>query len=106
MSDAAIPFGAHVFQVRYGPEKPASIDEPWANNLELAGSFYSLAMGAVLPTVDNAAHVGGLLGGAAAGWLLVRPFEPAARAEARPGQVAAAVGVICAALAVLVALRL
>ena len=36
-----------------------------------------------LPFVDNSAHIGGLLGGAAAGWLLVRPFEPAARAVAR-----------------------
>ena len=61
-------------------------------------------MGAVLPTVDNSAHIGGLLGGAASGWLLVRPFEPAARAVARPWQVAGVIGVVCAALAVLVAL--
>jgi rhomboid protease GluP len=67
---------------------------------------YSLAMGAVLPTVDNSAHIGGLLGGAASGWLLVRPFEPAARAVARPWQVAGVIGVVCAALAVLVALAL
>lgn len=67
---------------------------------------YSLAMGAVLPTVDNSAHIGGLLGGAAAGWLLVRPFEPAARAVARPWQVAGVVGAVCAALALLVALAL
>ena len=67
---------------------------------------YSLAMGAVLPTVDNSAHIGGLLGGAASGWLLVRPFEPAARAVARPWHVAAVIGVVCAALAVLVTLAL
>ena len=67
---------------------------------------YSLAMGAVLPFVDNAAHIGGLLGGAAAGWLLVRPFEPAARAVARPWQVAGVIGAVCAALAVLVAVAL
>jgi rhomboid protease GluP len=64
---------------------------------------YSLAMGAVLPYVDNAAHVGGLLGGAAAGALLVRPFEPAARATPRPGWIAAVVLIIGAALTLLAA---
>jgi rhomboid protease GluP len=67
---------------------------------------YSLAMGAVLRFVDNSAHVGGLLGGAAAGWLLVRPFEPAARAVSRPWQLAGAIGAVCAALAVLAKLAL
>lgn len=67
---------------------------------------YSLAMGAVLPTVDNSAHIGGLLGGAATGWLLVRPFEPAARAVARPAQVVGVIVAVCAALALLVKLAL
>ena len=67
---------------------------------------YSLAMGAVLPNVDNSAHIGGLLGGAAAGWLLVRPFETAARAVARPWHVAGVIGAVCAALALLVAVVL
>ena len=41
-----------------------------------------------MPFIDNSAHVGGLLGGAISGYLLARPFEPAARAVARPSQVA------------------
>jgi rhomboid protease GluP len=62
---------------------------------------YSLAMGVLLPFVDNAAHVGGLLGGAASGYLLARPFEPEARAVSRPGQVAAVAIAVCVALALL-----
>jgi rhomboid protease GluP len=62
---------------------------------------YSLAMGAVMPFIDNAAHVGGLLGGAASGYFLARPFEPAARAEARPGIVAAVIAGVCAVLVLL-----
>src|SRR5690606_38353185 len=31
------------------------------------------------PTVDNAAHVGGMLGGYAMGWLLARPLQPELR---------------------------
>jgi rhomboid protease GluP len=62
---------------------------------------YSLAMGVLLPFVDNAAHVGGLLGGAASGYLLARPFEPEARAVSRPGQVAAVAVAVCVALALL-----
>jgi rhomboid protease GluP len=62
---------------------------------------YSLAMGAIVPFIDNAAHVGGLLGGAVSGLLLARPFNAEARAVARPGQVAAVAAAICAALALL-----
>jgi rhomboid protease GluP len=46
--------------------------------------IYSLIIGAANPAIDNAAHIGGLLGGALSGWLLVRPFEPAARTQAQP----------------------
>ena len=66
---------------------------------------YSLAMGAVMPIVDNSAHVGGLLVGTASGYLLARPFEPAARAVARPWQVAAVVAGVCVALGFLAAWR-
>jgi rhomboid protease GluP len=62
---------------------------------------YSLAFGAVAGFVDNAAHVGGLLGGAISGYLLARPFEARARAVARPWQVAAVAVLVCAALALL-----
>jgi len=65
---------------------------------------YSLAMGAIAKFIDNSAHVGGLLGGAVAGYLLARPFDPAARAVPRPAHVAAVALWICAVLA-FVALR-
>jgi rhomboid protease GluP len=58
---------------------------------------YSLFFGAVSPFVDNSAHVGGLLAGAASGALLARPLDLGARAVPRPGQVAlviAAVGLV------------
>jgi len=65
--------------------------------------IYSLVLGAANPLVDNACHVGGLLGGALAAFFLVRPVDPAARATPQPGRlVVVAVG-ICAALLVLAA---
>ena len=60
---------------------------------------YSLAMGVAMPFVDNAAHVGGLLGGAVAGFLLLRPFDPAARARPQPWRIVAVAVGVCAALA-------
>ena len=36
--DAAPPPNALVFEVRYGPEKPSHVNEPWSNNLQLTGS--------------------------------------------------------------------
>jgi len=64
---------------------------------------YSLAMGAAMPFVDNSAHVGGLLGGAISGYLLARPFDPAARKVARPWQVAGVFIAVTAALTALAA---
>jgi rhomboid protease GluP len=64
---------------------------------------YSLAMGAVMPFVDNAAHVGGLLGGAAAGFFLVRPFEPGARGNPDPWRLVRVAAGVTAALALLAA---
>src|SRR5262249_46812368 len=58
---------------------------------------YSLAMGVAMPFVDNAAHVGGLLGGSLAGLLLLRPFDPAARTRPEPWRIAAVVIGVCAA---------
>jgi len=53
--------------------------------------LYSLVIGAAHPLIDNACHVGGLLGGLVSGWILARPFNPEARAEAQPAKLAIAV---------------
>ncbi len=53
--------------------------------------------------IDNAAHIGGLLGGALSGLLLARPFEPEARARPQPLRIIAVVLGICGLLALLVA---
>ena len=53
--------------------------------------------------IDNAAHIGGLLGGALSGFLLARPFEPAARARPQPLRIVAVALGICGLLALLVA---
>jgi rhomboid protease GluP len=64
---------------------------------------YSLAIGATNPLVDNACHVGGLLGGSLAALFLVRPIDPAARASPQPRRLAAVTLGICAALFALAA---
>jgi rhomboid protease GluP len=62
---------------------------------------YSLFIGATSSAIDNAAHVGGLLGGALTGWLLARPFTAEARAQPQPARVALTAVVVCAALTAL-----
>jgi len=59
---------------------------------------YSLVLGAANPAIDNAAHIGGLLGGALSGWLLARPFDPAARTRAQPWRLVLVVLGFCSAL--------
>ncbi len=44
---------------------------------------YNLAYGATHPGIDNVAHLGGLLGGIAIGWLVAIPIDPQARARLR-----------------------
>jgi rhomboid protease GluP len=59
---------------------------------------YSLAVGAAHPSIDNTAHIGGLLGGIVSGLLLVRPFSADARKQPQP------LRLLAAALAVLLPL--
>ncbi len=49
-------------------------------NSTLLFAGYSLFYGAVHPNIDNAAHIGGLVGGLLIGLLLARPVEAGARA--------------------------
>jgi membrane associated rhomboid family serine protease len=58
----------------------------------VAGSFivYNILFGAAHAGIDNIAHLGGLIGGAAAGALLIRPLIPGrSEAAGRPALVAA-----------------
>jgi len=61
--------------------------------------LYSLVIGAAHPLIDNACHVGGLLGGLVSGVILARPFTPEARAVAQPAKLAVAVLVVLLPLA-------
>jgi membrane associated rhomboid family serine protease len=60
---------------------------------------YALAFGAVVPFVDNSAHIGGLVAGGVSGALLARPLDPAARALTQPWRVLAVGLAVCLVLA-------
>jgi rhomboid protease GluP len=61
---------------------------------------YNLLNGFTHAGIDNAAHLGGLIGGFAIGWLLVRPVTVQARQTSDTRRIGAAVAVGIAALAV------
>jgi len=61
--------------------------------------LYSLVIGAAHPLIDNACHVGGLLGGIVSGVTLARPFTPEARAIPQPAKLLVAVLVVALPLA-------
>jgi rhomboid protease GluP len=60
-------------------------------NSTLAFAAYSLFYGFVHAGIDNAAHIGGLIGGFGMGLLLARPLDEASRAKAGLGRFAGAV---------------
>jgi rhomboid protease GluP len=70
----------------------------WGVTLPFIG--YNLFIGATVPGIDNAAHIGGLIAGFVMGYALARPLDPEARTFSR-GRLAglAAVAIGCAALA-------
>ena len=61
------------------------------SNSALVFCLYSLVIGAAHPLIDNACHVGGLLGGFIAGAILARPFNIEARATRQPARLLIAV---------------
>jgi rhomboid protease GluP len=103
-------FGVYGALLAFFARRPRDIPVDILKSVSMgAGSLlvYSLAFGFALeyvpraPRVDNSAHIGGLIAGVISGYLLARPFEPAARAVARPWHVAAVVAGICAVLVML-----
>jgi rhomboid protease GluP len=66
----------------------------------LAFAGYNILFGFSIPGIDNAAHLGGLAGGFALGWLLAMPVDAAARRRLVAARIVvgmAALAVICAA---------
>jgi rhomboid protease GluP len=61
--------------------------------------LYSLVIGVAHPLIDNACHVGGLLGGFVSGAILARPFTPEARATPQPVKVLVSVLIVVLPLA-------
>jgi membrane associated rhomboid family serine protease len=59
---------------------------------------FNLVNAALAPEIDNAAHIGGLLGGFALGWILARPLESAQEREFPFRQLLAACGLLGVAL--------
>ena len=64
----------------------------------LAFTLFSLINGFIGSQIDNAAHVGGLIGGGVLGWILARPLDSQLRVRLRPMQIALAAGVAVLAL--------
>ncbi len=60
---------------------------------------YSLVIGVAHPLIDNACHVGGLLGGFVSGVVLARPFSPEARTTPQPVKFLLAVVIVALPLA-------
>jgi rhomboid protease GluP len=54
-------------------------------NSALSFIAYNLLNGVAHSGIDNACHIGGLVGGFAMGWLVARPLDPEARHEEVPG---------------------
>jgi rhomboid protease GluP len=80
---------AFVVNPRNGVPRSIMIEH---RNSTLAFAAYSLFYGAAHAGIDNAAHVGGLLGGFLMGVLLARPLDDAHRVSSHGGRLIAAAG--------------
>lgn len=74
---------------------PAGIFRPMLRSTLLFAG-YNLVFGAVHPNIDNAAHIGGFLGGLLLGWLCALPLDREPRNRLRRGRATAAVAVTLA----------
>lgn len=77
-------FGVYGLLLGFMLREKQSIPQPvlrpmMKSTLTFAG--YNLVYGMILPQIDNAAHVGGLLGGIALGWLAALPLDNEVRAK-------------------------
>ena len=84
-------FGVYGALGAYVLRQPGSIPRGVLKSLmgsTIAFIAYSIAIGAMVSTIDNAAHAGGLVGGFALAWILARPLEP--RAPMTAGRAAVA----------------
>jgi rhomboid protease GluP len=95
-------FGVYGALLAFFARRPRDIPKDMFKQVSTGAAsllVYSLVLGAAMRFVDNSAHIGGLLAGTVSGFLLVRPFEPQARAVARPWVVAAVIVGVGAVLA-------
>lgn len=78
---------------------PTIMKRHWGIALPFIG--YNLFIGATVPGIDNAAHLGGLAAGFVMGYALARPLDPAQRTFSR-GRLAALAAVAIAGIALIV----
>lgn len=62
-------FGLIGSMIAYGYRNRRSVSDP-ARNMFVKWAIYALLFGFIVPGLDNAAHIGGLVGGMAFGWLV------------------------------------
>ncbi len=91
--------GLLAFMLNPKTKIPASVSANQRNSA-LVFIGYNLLNGFSHAGIDNACHIGGLLGGMAMGWLLSQPLDAAARQKSGPGLLTG----LCAGVIVLVGL--
>ena len=81
------------YMLRQKHALPKSVYQP---GLKSALSFaaYNLIFGLVIPRIDNAAHIGGLLGGLVLGWLVAVPVDLPTRLRLIPQRLKLGAGVL------------
>ncbi len=92
-------YGALIgFMLRQRQAVPEQVRRPILKGA-LAFAAYNLVFGFLMPGVDNAAHLGGLIGGLSLGTLVALPLDPATRHRLATGRLLRASLVLIAAIA-------